>query len=193
MEHPGKGVALCPCVLWAIPAEGRENDISVRSIRSISEFQLCTSKCLEPPSFIAANDYVCKWPGGFCYCWCHYCTQHNPCLRAWSWPVSPGWDQVPCSQPFPASPDMPMAATSPWVPCTRISPQKCHLISLLGYFSNFKPCWIFVNNPLMFCLWFFRVLHFWLLLEAWAQRIWLQLGIHHLSPWICKFYWNCLS
>lgn len=49
----------------------------------------------------------CKWPGRFCYCWCHYCTLHNLCLRAWFWPVSSGWDQAPCSQPFPASPGMP--------------------------------------------------------------------------------------
>lgn len=52
LKHPGKGVALCPCVLRQ---QGPGDGISVSSILSISEFQLCTSKCREPPKFYSSE------------------------------------------------------------------------------------------------------------------------------------------
>lgn len=99
LKHSGKwGVPVCSGLCQQ---KDQGNDVSVRSIFSISEFQLCTSKCLESLEFYSSKiTSGCKWPGRFCYCWCYYCTQHLPCLRAWFWPLPPGWDQASCSQLF---------------------------------------------------------------------------------------------
>lgn len=108
MEHPGKGVALCPCVLWALPAEGPGEWYQCQVHPQHLWIPTLYLKVPGTPKFYSSKFTTgCKWPGRFCHCWCHYCTLHNPCLRAWFWPVSPGWDQAPCSQPFPASPDVP--------------------------------------------------------------------------------------
>lgn len=79
MKRPGRGVALCPVCSGLCQQKHQGNDASVRSILSISEFQLCTPKCFQPPKFYSSKMIRgCKWPGRLCYCWCYYCTQHNP-------------------------------------------------------------------------------------------------------------------
>lgn len=120
MKHPGKGsVSLCALGSASRSTRGMVSVSGPSSASLNSNF--VPRSAWNPPGFIAAklllgvSDQVGFVVGGVT----------TP-------PVSPAWDQTPRPQPFPASPDMLMAATSPGVPCTRISPQKYHLISLLG-------------------------------------------------------------
>lgn len=86
LKHPGKGVALCPCVLCQQKDQGMIS-VSAPSSASLNS-NFVPQNAGSPPSFIAAELLLgVKWTGRFCYCYSALS------LRAWFWPVSPHWDQ----------------------------------------------------------------------------------------------------
>lgn len=66
MEHPGKGVALCPCVLWALPAEGLGEWYQCQVHPQHLWIPTLYLRVPETPKFYSSKFTTgCKWPSRF--------------------------------------------------------------------------------------------------------------------------------
>lgn len=130
MEHPGKGVALCPCVLWALPAEGPGEWYQCQVHPQHLWIPTLYLKVPGTPSFIAANLLLgVSDQAGFVIAGV---TTAQSLSKGLILTCVPWLGSSPLLPAFSSFSWCTLTAASPGVLCTRISPQKYHLIALLG-------------------------------------------------------------